>query len=323
MNLKEICAVIKDCETFLIVTHINPEGDCLGSQLALHSILKKLNKKAWCINAHKIPQIYFFMPGIETINHKVKEFREMVDACIVLDCPSLERTGKAKDLIEKIGNIINIDHHISNSNFGKVNWVDATSSSCGEMVYQMFENLGVDMSYEDAVNLYTAIMTDTGSFKYENVSSNTHLIAAKLLEKGVKPLDIYKAVYESKTLEEIKLLTESLKTLQLDSTGQIAYMVVTKEMLNRREKQHRSTEDFVNYPRAIQNAKIAILFKEDISSSRKVQVSFRSNSEIDVNKLASKFGGGGHHKASGCTIENSLEETKKMVLKEAAKLFSV
>lgn len=319
--MKEIIEAIKKNSSFLITAHINLEGDSLGSQLAMKELLTGMGKSAHIIDGDKVPDHYKFLPKVDEISNNVDINRDF-DVAIVLDCPTLKRTGRAGKLIkDKAKLVINIDHHVSNENFADINWVEPNASSAGEMVYKLYKETGVKLTKEVALSLYIAILTDTGSFNYDNTSSVTHEIAGELLGYGLEPALVSENVYERRSIEDIRLLALVLDTLKVSKDGAIAYMEVTKDMIERTHADIAKSEGLINYARSIDKVRVAILFKEDLKE-KKINISFRSkgNGEvIDVNKIASVFGGGGHTKASGCIITGTLEDAKKKVIAEVEK----
>lgn len=320
--MKQVIEAIKNNKRFLITAHVNLEGDSLGSQLAMKELLIGMGKEAFILDNDSVPEHYRFLPKAGEVSNKLDKAQDF-DAAIILDCPTLQRTGKVKDVIAKKAKpIINIDHHISNEKFGQINWVDSNASSAGEMVYRLFKEMGAKLTKEVALSLYIAILTDTGSFNYDNTSSITHEIAGELLGYGLDPALVSESVYERRSVEDIRLLTLVLDTLKVNKDGTVAYMEVTKDMLEKTRADMAKSEGLINYARSIDKVKVAVLFKEDLKEKNKINISFRSkgNGEtIDVNKIAATFGGGGHTKASGCIITGSLEEAKKKVLAEVEK----
>ena len=309
---------IKKFNKFLISSHINPEGDSIGSQLALASLLRRLRKEVVILNESPVPKNLQFMNGAEDI---LKEMPRNFNfqAAIIVDCPDLTRIGKVSEHISKPKPLINIDHHISNENFGKYNWVDVDVSSTGEMIFELFEAFKVNIEYDEAVAMYAAIMTDSGCFKYTNTSSRTHRIAAELIDVGVKPYQIFGKIYETTSLQDINLLAEALQSLKLSENGKVAWLWVTKEMLKKTKASLEGTEGIINFARSIESVEIAMLFRETGTEDR-VKVSFRSKGSVDVNKLASFFEGGGHVTASGCTVFGKMQDVEKKVLDRALKM---
>jgi phosphoesterase RecJ-like protein len=316
MSIRTVKQAIKKFNKFLITSHINPEGDAIGSQIAMARLLKKLGKESVMLDDSPVPNVLRFMKGSEDISKEMpRDFN--FQAVITLDSPDLARIGRVKEFIKKDSVIINIDHHISNINFGKFNWVEPDFSSAGEMVYDLFKAFKAKIDIDDAVALYAAIMTDTGSFRYSNTSSKTHRITAELIDIGVKPYEMHTKIHETSSIQDTNLLGEALQTMKVTEDGKIAWLWVTKEMLKKTKASLEGTEGIINFPRSIDGVEIAILFRETGTEER-VKVSFRSKGKVDVNKLAGYFGGGGHPTASGCTVLGKLEDVEKKVL-DAAK----
>lgn len=315
--IKQVIEAIKKHEKFLITAHVNLEGDSLGSQLAMKELLVGMGKEAYILDDDSVPDHYKFLPKVADVFNK-QDKNIGFDAAVVLDCPTLKRIGKIKEIIKKNAPfIINIDHHISNEKFGDINWVEPKMSSAGEMVYHLFKDTGVKLTKEVALCLYIAILTDTGSFNYDNTSGVTHEIAGELLGYGLDPAVVSESVYERRSIEDLKLLGLVLATIKLNKKGTVAYLEVTRDMVKKTSADIAKSEGLINYARSVDKVKVAILFKEDLKDKNKINISFRSkgNGEvIDVNKIASFFGGGGHTKASGCIVEGDLHEVEQKVL---------
>lgn len=307
----KVIEAIRKYNKFLITAHVNPEGDSLGSQLGMKALLDALGKTGTIVDNDPVPDHYKFLPKAREISTKT-DAKPDFDAAIILDCPTLKRIGKVGDLIKSGKTVINIDHHVSNEKFGDINWVDPNASSAGEMVYKLYKELNVKLTKETALALYIAILTDTGSFNYDNTSSVTHDIAGELLGYGIDPASVSESVYEKRSLADIKLCGLVLSTIKVNREGDVAYLEVTKKILKETGSDLLKAEGFVNYARSIDKVKVAIIFKEDAGD--KISVSFRSKGEADVNSIASFFGGGGHVKASGCVIDGALAEVERKVL---------
>ena len=315
MSIAAVKTAIKKNSKFLISSHINPEGDSIGSQIAMAILLKKLGKEAVILNESPTPHFLQFLPGAENILKEISVDLHF-QAAIILDCPDLTRIGNISRYIEKDTVLINIDHHVSNINFGKYNWVDLEVSSTGEMVFDLYKAFKAGIEYDEAMAMYVSIMTDTGSFRYTNTSSKTHKIAAKLIDIGIKPYEIYGKIYETSSIQDMNLLGEALRTLKVTPDGKVAWLWVTKEALKNTKASLEGTEGIINFARSIEGVDIAILFRETGTEDR-IKVSFRSKGRVDVNKLASFFNGGGHVTASGCTVFGKMEEVEKKVLEKA------
>lgn len=318
-DAKAAMQAITQNNRFLVTAHVNPEGDSLCSQLAMKALLEALGKEVVIVNHDEVPGHYRFLPKVESILTRF-EGKGGFDATIVLDCPTLKRVGRVEALIPRDRPVINIDHHISNEGFGAVNWVDAQASSAGEMVYRLFKEMDVPIGKEAALYLYIAILTDTGSFNYDNTSSVTHEIAGELLDCGLDPSAVSENVFERRSVDDIRFLGMVLATLTVNAAGDVAYLEITRKMLRDTGADMAKVEGVVNYARSIYSVKIAILFKEDPSDTGRINVSFRSKAGTDVNKLAAAFGGGGHTKAAGCHLDGSLKDVEQKVVAKAEEL---
>jgi len=310
--MKQILKAIKRHNRFLITAHVNLEGDSIGSQLAMKELLEGMGKEAFILDNDAVPEHYKFLPKVDEMSNRTAADLSF-DAAVVVDCPTLKRTGKVAGII-KDKFIINVDHHISNERFGDINWVQPNASSAGEMVYRLFKEAGLRLTKETALCLYIAILTDTGSFNYDNTSSVTHEIAGELLGYGLDPAVVSERVYERRGLSDIKLLGLALSTIKINRDGDVAYMEVTGKMLKKTGASIAKSEGLVNYARSIDKVRVAILFREDSAGTRRIHVSFRAKGDVDVNVIASLFGGGGHVKAAGCVVKGSLAEVRRKVL---------
>ena len=318
-NMEHVIEMLKNRDNFLISAHVNPEGDSIGSQIAMYELLKSLGKEAIIVNHDSVPEGLMFLEGADQIS---TEIPEDIDAytIIMLDCPVKERTGRVGENLNPRQFVINIDHHISNENFGDINWVEADSSSVGEMIFAMAKHAGFEINISMAQAIYTAIVTDTGMFNYSNTSSYTHEVVASLFGLGVDPKYMHSQIFEKKDLNEIKLLGKVVSGVQLYDEGKIACITLTKKMYEDVGASNISTDEFINFPRSIAGVIVTIFFKESPTEKNVINISFRSSGNINVNEIASIFGGGGHPKASGCVINASLGEAEKLVLKEVRKV---
>jgi phosphoesterase RecJ-like protein len=310
-SIEKLKDLIMKSESICIISHILPDGDSIGSVLAFGMALRSIkgNQVIMAVN-DDIPDIYKFLPGIgqmETINNEDK-----FDLLITLDCSDLDRLGDKKILVENVKEIVNIDHHISNVNFGDLNIVDSKAAATGEIIYKILEEMNIDITKEIATCIYVAISTDTGSFKYENTSPATHSIASKLLEKGIDLNRITTEIYQSRPLAKTRLLIKSLNTLELYCNGKIGVVSITKEMLNKTGTNINDADGIVEFVRDIHTIEVACILKE--IETNEIKVGLRSKKYVDVAEIAKYFNGGGHIRASGCTIKNDLESTKNIIL---------
>jgi phosphoesterase RecJ-like protein len=315
MSLNEICRSIKKYNNFLITAHTNPEGDALGSQLGFYNLIKKLGKQATIVSDDQIPYGYDFLPGIEHIRRLGQESKDIeFDCLVVLDCADLKRTGRVYQLNKNHKPVLNIDHHISNQIFGDINWVNAQSSSCSEMIYRLYKRLGQMLDKDTALVLYTGIMTDTGSFRYSNTSSFTFKIAAELLKFGVDVTQVYRYTYENIPVAEVKLLLKILSKIKFFGRGRIVAFQIDQKSAGVKKTGRDLADQVLSFGRAIKGVQAVALFKNIPGPKSRVRVNLRSQGTVDVNKIAVIFGGGGHKTAAGCTIPGSFSVALRKVI---------
>ena len=319
-NFDEISKVLQKNNNFLITSHVNLDGDGIGSELAFYLILKKLKKKPIILNQDKLPKIYDFLPGSNKVRYLEDNCidTKSIDVGIVLDCSNVKRIGKTYEIFKDIKTIINIDHHKSNENFGSLNYIDCSASSVGEIIYELIESINIDLLDEDiSTCLFAAIITDTGSFRYSNVSSKTFKIASDLTSFGVKPYLIANNIYNRNTYSGLKLLGEALSTLEMDDSNYVSWLTITRKMLNNAKADDEEIEGIIDVATTLDNTEISILFRE--TKDNKIKISFRSIGNFDVNKFAGKFKGGGHPNAAGCLCSGKMDKIKEKILSELFK----
>ena len=307
---KEIIDALRSEDNFLIASHMNPEGDAIGSALALAISLKSLGKKVSVYNQDPTPSNLQFLPMSSSIFHDMNDFIHN-DIAVVLDCSDLNRLGKDAEKIRKIEKIINIDHHKTNDGFGDLVLVDPDCSSTAEMVYGLIKDIPVQVTPEIATNVYAGILTDTGAFCYSNTTAQVLQIAGELVTKGANPSLVAEEVYERQSVAKIRLLGLALNTLKIVEDGRIGAINVSLSMLDSAGATPELTENIVNYPKSIRDVEVSVLFRE--ISPDNYKISFRSGERVDVADIAKEFGGGGHSKASGCNIRGSLPEVEERV----------
>lgn len=307
-KIKEIIKILKLKKSFLITSHIDPDGDAIGSQIALFLFLKKWNKKVSIINESSVPEIYNFLPNSNIITSEDK--KEIFEVVLALDCGDFNRIGKIKEICKKAKYIINIDHHITNTNFGMINYIDKKSSSCGEQIYKIIKMADKSLlDKEIATCLYTAIITDTGSFKYSNTTLLTHQVAIELMKYKIDLPLIYKEVYHKKSFSSIKALSKALSNFKIENVGKIGWITFPYKICQNYTPE--DIEGIIEIPQSIKNIEMVIFLKE--WQKNKIKVTFRSNGNINVGDLAQSFNGGGHAKASGCMICDTLKNAKKQI----------
>ncbi|WP_051453557.1 DHH family phosphoesterase [Hippea sp. KM1] len=306
---KKIGQILKDRDSFLIVSHKNPDGDAIGSSLALYSVLKEMGKEVYVENPTKPAYTYDFLKDYRVIE-SISNCKD-VEVVISVDTAELSRCGLDRDYLK--GKLfINIDHHKTNPGFGDINLIEPDASAVGCIIWDIFTVSGIPISKTTAEYLYLSILTDTGSFRYSSTSPKTFRIAADLLERGVEPWFISSNIYESEKPETFKLLSLVLDTLELFYNGRLALVYVTKEMFEKTNTNADNTEGFVNYARSIRGVEVGVLLRED--EPNRFKISIRSKGNVDVSEVAGHFNGGGHKNAAGGMIEASLNDAKRRII---------
>lgn len=315
--VEDIIKVVSTGKKFLITSHVRLDGDALGSELALYLMLKDLGKEAVIWNQDPTPHQYRFLPASGHIVHALDNIGEY-DVGFVLDCSELDRVGEISASIAGIRTLINIDHHVSNDGFCPLKILDAHASSTGELLYRLMRTMRVKMTKDICTNLYAAILTDTGGFRYSSTHQETLRVAGDLVEGGADPQWISENIYESDPPVKLQLLTRVLETLTLDLETKTASLVVTKKHLQDTGAMMEHTEGFIDIPRTVKGIDIAMLYTQ--VGEKQFKLSLRSKGRINVEKIARKFGGGGHVNAAACRIEGNLDEIKRRVLEAVKEL---
>ncbi len=318
MSIKKIIEQIKKKNNFLITTHVNSEGDALGSELAFYRLIKALKKNAAMLNEDSLPYGYDFLPDSDKIikyktNLKGIEF----DCLVTVDCSDLKRTGEVYKINTENKPVINIDHHISNAGFGDFNWIQPHASSCCEMIYELYKKLKIRLDKQTALLLYVGISTDTGSFRYLNTTSRTHKIAAELLRYDIDVARVYNKVHGNLPYQDMELVAKILNDMKRQHEGKIIWFQAKAKLLKKYEPIYADlTDSVMNFGRAIKDTEVVALFKENLGVKNEVRVNFRSQGKVDVNEIAGFFGGGGHKTASGCTVHGDIDNLRRKVLKK-------
>lgn len=307
-KLDEIVSFVEENKRFLIASHLNPDGDAIGSTLSLSQALIKMGKDVVAYNGNGVPYQYKHLPGADLIVDNI-EGEAPFDGVFVLDCSEIERVGPdfAKSISTK--EWINIDHHLSNETFTDLSIIDTNACSAGYLVYNLIKRLPLEIDIDIAENIYTTIVTDTGSFRYSNSTIEAFAAASELVALGVSPWDVANKIYESQPIERVKLLGFVLDSLEHSEKGSVASVVVTKDMMAEAGIGHEATDGFVNYPRSIEGVEVAFLVRE--IGERKYKISYRSKGKVNVAAVAAEYGGGGHRNAAGCVMEGDLPEVRR------------
>ncbi len=308
--LEQIGNYLKSYNDFLVVGHKDPDGDAIGSSLALYKALKEIGKNAIVANISKISDLYFFLDDVKNI--KLLQNNEKAQVIVTVDSADFERTMLDREYVkDKI--LINIDHHPTNTYFGNINYVVPQAAAVGCLIYQIFKFNNIEISLKTAEYLYLSILTDTGSFRYSSTSSNAFKIASELIDIGVKPWNIAYNVYESKKLTTLKLMGQVINTIDTYYNNKLTIMHVSQKMYADTNTDSDDTEGFVNIARSVKGCEVGALLRED--KPNYIKVSLRSKADVDVSKIALDFGGGGHKNASGFELNGSIEEVKKKLVK--------
>jgi phosphoesterase RecJ-like protein len=305
-----VVAAIRQRHRFVISSHSRPDGDSIGSQLAAAFALRELGKEVSIVNADPAPPPLMAFPGVPTIRI-AREVEGDFDAALIMECGDLARTGVAG--LDRCF-IINIDHHPGNSGYGQVQWFDAAAAACGEMVFDLVKALGVGLTVDIATHVYMAILTDTGSFHYSNITPRTFEICRETIEAGVDPVMVARNVYDSNNMGRLKLFGAVLSTMQIDATGRIAIVYLDHAMARAAGGTYEDTEGLINLPLTVKEIQAVVFFKQN--EGEQYRVSMRSKGEIDIGAVAKAFGGGGHKNAAGCAVAGRIEALQTLFVEK-------
>ena len=302
----EVAAELRKRQRFVIASHIRPDGDAIGSSLAMAYALRQLGKHVRVVSHDPPPPPMEAFPGVKDI-----EITDRVDdpgdAVIVMEAGDLTRTGITG--LDR-GFVVNIDHHLGNTMYGAVNWFDVSAAACGEMVFDLVRELGVPLTREIALHVYIAILTDTGSFHYSNISTRTFDICRQCVEAGVEPAAVARSVFDSNNLGRLKLFGAVLSRMELDGGGRLATLMVDRRLAADCGGTYEDTEGVINLPLTVKDIRAVVLFKENGPDDWRI--SMRSKEDVDINAVARQFGGGGHKNASGCSATGRLDDLKAL-----------
>lgn len=309
MMVSEVVKAIQKSKTIAISFHVSPDGDSLGSSLALALALKKSNKDCYIACKDTIPEIYSYLPF-----NKIKmedTIGTSTDCVIVLDCGDVKRICTDINIHSRNYTVLNLDHHISNEFYGDINLVDTSSAAVGEIIFEIIETLHIPLDEEISRCIYTSIVSDTGGFKYTNTTPKTHAIAAKLISYNIGFNDIHMTLFQSKSLNKVKLYGKVIENLYLLEKDKVCIMKLTKDMLNELNMENSDTSDIISLGTDISSVEVVALLKE---ADSKVKVSLRSKHIVDVRKIAETFGGGGHIRAAGLTIDCDIKSAEALII---------
>jgi len=314
--MNKIIELLKNCRHVLVVSHINPDGDAVGSMMALGMALESLNIKTTLLNESAISDQYSFLPKIETMVRSIGDVREY-DAAVVLDCGEMERVGKSAAAIGRIPLVVNIDHHVTNTMFGDYRIIDANACATAEILFHLITEMDVQINKEIATAIYTGILTDTGSFRFSNTTASVFDICAKMVGFGADPAEIAENIYQTHSFARVKLLKLALESIELLNDKRIGLMRITRDMIEKAGASPHDMDGFIDYPRGIKNVEVAALIKE-LDGGRPgdapfYHVSLRSSGNVDVAAFASQYGGGGHARAAAFDSNSSVSDLKSMI----------
>ncbi|MGD9971887.1 MAG: bifunctional oligoribonuclease/PAP phosphatase NrnA [Desulfatirhabdiaceae bacterium] len=317
--MDQIINHLNNGDHILVATHTDPDGDAIGSLIAIGLALTNLGKHVLFYNESPIPAVYRFLPGVSHVKNQLDP-DGVYDTAVVVDCGDIGRVGMIADRILRIPVLINIDHHVTNTNFGTCQWLDFEACASAEIVFRLIEAMHIPISTDIATCIYTGILTDTGSFRFSNTNRAAFEICEKMITYGVNPFQVAQHVYGTYSLGRIKLLNRALDSIEISKNGKVSMMSVTRAMLEETGTQPEDADGLINYAKRIQDVQVAVLIQEQIpngsenrNNGHTYHVSLRSDGTVDVAAIAATFGGGGHVSAAGFTIKSSLSDVKNRI----------
>ena len=318
--MRAVIDKILQCKSAAVLAHVNEDPDALGSGFAMSAMLRKMGKKAVFYISDEIESSLKFI-GNEYKVYKDENDIEDHDLCICLDCGDINRLAERKNIFKKIKNSVNIDHHYTNPGFADVNYVDGKAAATAQILFKIFKEMSWELNDEIARYLYIALASDTGCFKYSNVSPETMHIAGDLLEYGFDHDEVCRLLFDTYTLDTMKLKAQVMADIHPYDNGRISLISISRESYEHFGLTDKDVSTFIDIPRSVKGAEIAVCLKQQRDG--KIRVNLRSNGDANVAEIAAYFGGGGHIKAAGATISNkTLEEAEKCVVAECEKAIS-
>jgi phosphoesterase RecJ-like protein len=307
-ELDDLVKRLRSGQRFIISSHQRPDGDAIGSAMAVASALRSIGKHADVV-FDAVPAHFFLpFPGVDTIR-VTPVVEDTYDAAIVMECSALDRTGV---LGLDRSPVLNIDHHVGNTRYGAVNWIDESAAACTELVFTLVESLGAPLTAEVATHIYLGVLTDTGSFHFSHLTPRTYEIARRCVEAGADPQWIARTHYDSSTLGRVRIFGAVLNGMQLDPSGRVALLTMTEELAKSAGASYDDTDGLINFPLTVKDIQAVAFFKE--MSDGTWRVSMRSKGAVDVRAIAAQFGGGGHVNAAGCSADGALPQIQATFL---------
>lgn len=314
---------LKTSRRVLLASHVNPDGDAIGSLIAMGLSLEQLGKQVVLYNESPIPAVYRFLPGVNRITNRAVDLPAH-DTAVILDCGNLARIGGIADRVEALKTVINIDHHVTNTRFGDLQAIDPEACATSEIIYRLLAPLGVSVDRAIATSLYTGIFTDTGSFRFSNTNRTAFSICDAMVRHGVDPYEVARHVYGTYSLGRIKLLNLALDSIEIAAGGKLSIMTLSQNMLAETRTQPEDVDGLINYARRIEDVRLAALIQEREANGngpgKSYHVSLRSDGSIDVAAIAAEFGGGGHASAAGYNVNATLAEIKAEIIRRVTLL---
>jgi len=323
--MKPIIDQLRNSNQVLITTHSNPDGDAIGSLVAMGQYLTQMGKRVTMYNDSPIPAVYRFLPAVHQVQRDFPE-NDGYDTAVVLDCGDIVRVGDAAGKVGRIPVVINIDHHVTNTEFGHLRYIDTEASATAEILWRLFKKMAAPIDQNIATAIYTGILTDTGSFRFSNTTREAFAICEETVRLGVDPSKVAKHVYGTYSLGRIKLLNLALNSIELSPNGKLSMMILTQNMLEQTRTRPEDVDGLINYARSIEDVRIAALIQEHTngdhreSSAHRYHVSLRSDGSVDVARFAARHGGGGHASAAGYSLEMPLSKIKSELIRLAESL---
>lgn len=315
VEMDRILSTVEENNKFLITSHMDPDGDSIGSQLGLYHAIRDAGKQAAIVNQGAIPSKYGFLDPAGIIKSRPEEIEFIPRVVFVIDCPSLERIGFVRDLIPESAITINIDHHPDNSQYADINLVEPEGSASGEIIYSILESGGYEITPEIAGQFYAAIAADTGGFRFRSTTARGMKIASDLIQRGADPKFISDRLFNNFSPETIRLMGSTLASLKLDANGSIGYVTITLSDLKGSGADLKNSEGFVDFTLAISGIMLGLLFRE--VSNDEIKVSVRSQNGLDAAAFAGMFDGGGHANAAGFRVRGPLDSIVNHVVSRA------
>ena len=318
MSFSQISQAVRKYKTFIVATHVNPDPDALSSQLAVAMYLKKLGKKVLILAEDMVPERYSFLPGSKSVQKVNPQKSYAYDAAIIVDCGDLGRVGPVRKILDAKKPLINIDHHITNDSFGTLNHVVPQASSTAEIIFEFLASVNFKLDKNIASLLYLGIMTDTGSFRYENTTSRTHEVISQLMKFNLPVSQYYQRLYETVPLSDIESFTKLMSHFHSAFDGQVITIELKRAMVNKFSEEFDLRDKIFSYLRTIKGAEVFVILTEQ--TKNKTRINLRSQTRVDVARLAAIFDGGGHSRASGCLIEGSIKQAREKILSQLKKI---